>query len=71
MSICLIITASFAFRNNAPNSASAADDMTALIIVDVVNIAPLFGAELLLFDRKKCPPARLRVPFSFAYPASL
>jgi hypothetical protein len=23
--------------------------MTALIIVDVVNIAPLFGAELLLF----------------------
>ena len=71
MSICLIITASFAFRNNAPNSASAADDMTALIIVDIVNIAPLFGAELLLFDKKKCPPALLRAPFSFAYLTSL
>jgi hypothetical protein len=58
-------------RNNAPNSASATDDMTALIIVDVVNIAPLFGAELLLFDRKKCPPAWLHAPFSFAYLASL
>ena len=53
MSICLIITAYFAFGNNAPNSASAADDMTALIIVDIVNIAPLFGAKLLLFDKKK------------------
>jgi hypothetical protein len=61
----------FALRNNAPSSASAADNMTALIIVDVVNIAPLFGAEVLLFDRKKCPPDRLRAPFSFAYPASL
>ena len=71
MSICLIITASFAFKNNAPNSASAADDMTALIIVDIANIAPLFGAELLLFDRKKCPPARLRALFSFAYLALL
>ena len=71
VSICLMNTVSFAFKNNAPNSASAADDMTALIIVDIVNIAPLFGAELLLFDRKKCPPARLRAPFSFAYPASL
>jgi hypothetical protein len=64
-------TVSFAFKYNAPNSASAAADMTALIIVDIVNIAPLFGAELLLFDRKKCPPARLRDLFSFAYPASL
>jgi hypothetical protein len=64
-------TASFAFKNNAPNSASAADDMTALIIVDIVNIALLFGVELLLFDRKKCPLARLPALFSFAYPASL
>jgi hypothetical protein len=71
VSICLMITASFVLRNNAPNSASAADNMTALIIVDIVNIAPLFGAELLLFDRKKCPPARLRALFLFAYPASL
>ena len=66
-----MITTSFAFKNNAPNSASAADDMTALIIVDIVNIAPLFGAELLLFDRKKYPPAQLHALFSFAYPASL
>ena len=71
MSICLINTTYFSFRNNALNSASAAGDMTALIIVDIVNIAPLFGAELLLFDRKKCPPARFRALFSFVYPASL
>jgi hypothetical protein len=45
--------------------------MAALIIVDVVNIAPLFGAELLLFDRKECSPARLRALFLFDYPASL
>jgi hypothetical protein len=29
--------------NNAPNSASAADDITASIICAIVNIAPLFG----------------------------
>ena len=62
-----MITASFAFRNNAPNSASAADDMTALIIVDVVNIAPLFGAELLLIGRNVLLRgfvlfSRLRIP---------
>ena len=71
VSICLMNTASFAFKNNAPNSASAANDMTALIIVNVVKIAPLFRAELLLFDRKKCPPAWLCALFLFAYPVSL
>jgi len=45
VSIWLITTASFAFKNNAPSSASAANDMTALIIVDNTNIAPLFGVE--------------------------
>ncbi len=35
--------ASFAFKNNAPKSASAADDMTALMIVTTVNTAPLLG----------------------------
>jgi hypothetical protein len=36
-------TASFVLMNNAPNSASAVDDITASIICAIVNIAPLFG----------------------------
>ena len=51
---------------NAPNSASAAEDITALIIVAMVRIAPLLGGNLSSFDKKKCPPARLRDFFSFA-----
>jgi hypothetical protein len=46
-------TASFAFKNNTPDSASAADGMTALMIVATVNIALLlqkiFKARGLLF----------------------
>jgi hypothetical protein len=64
-------TASFAYKNNVPNSDSAADNMTALMNVVTVNIAPLLGVEMLLFSRKKCHPAQLRAFFLFAYPASL
>jgi hypothetical protein len=61
----------FALRYNAPNSASATDDITAFIMVATVRIAPLLGGNSSSFDRKKCPPARLRDFFSFQYPASL
>ncbi len=62
---------SFVFKYNAPNSASAADDITALIIVALVRIAPLLGGDMSLFDKKKCAPARLRAFFSLRYPALL
>lgn len=44
-SVILIGMAAFAFKNTAPNSASAADDMTAFIIVDIVKTAPLLGGN--------------------------
>jgi hypothetical protein len=59
------------FRNNAPSLASAADDITALMMVAFVGIAPMFGGKFLLFVRKKCIPARLRAFFSFQYLALL
>ena len=58
-------------KTNAPNLASAAKDIPALMMVAFVRIAPLFGGEILLFDRNKCPPAQLRAFFSLQYPASL
>ena len=57
--------------NNAPNSASAADDITALMIVALVRIAPLMGGDMSLFDKKKCLPAPLRAFFSLRYLALL
>ena len=42
-----------------PSSASATDDMTALMILDIVNNAPLFGDTYVFVDIKKCPPALL------------
>ena len=71
VSICLRYTASFAFKNNAPSSASAAKDITAFMIVAFVMIAPLLGGSWSLFDRKKCPPALLQAFFSLQYPALL
>jgi hypothetical protein len=71
VSICRIYTASFASRYYAPNSVSAADDITAFLMVATVSIAPLLGGNSSLFDRKKCLPARLRDFFSLQYPASL
>ncbi len=40
-SVCRIDTAILALMNSAPNSASAADDITAFIICEIFNIAPL------------------------------
>ncbi len=56
---------------NAPNSASAADDITAFIMVATVRIAPLLGGNSSSFNRKKCPPAQLLDFFSLQYPALL
>ena len=70
-SSCLIATASHALMYRAPSSASAALDMTVLIILDMFNTAPLFGGSLTLDDMKKWPPALLRPPGSLRYDASL
>ena len=42
LSVVRMETAVFALMNNAPSSASAADDMTDLIICDMLRTAPLF-----------------------------
>ncbi len=65
VSICLIYTASFAAFENTSNSASAADNMTAFIIVTMVRIAPLLGMGVVV-DKKKCPPTQL-LAFSHLY----
>ncbi len=51
--------ASLQLMQRAPTSASAAKDMTALIISAIVRMAPLFGGLAVLLDMKKCPPTRL------------
>ena len=51
-------------------SASAADDMTALMICETARTPPLFGGLAELLKRKKWSPARLRAPNSERYDAS-
>ena len=55
----------------APGSASADDDMTALMILAIVNTDPLLGGNAVLFDMKKYPPALLLDFVSEMYKASL
>ena len=69
--VVLTGTANFALMNIAPSSASAADDITALIIWEMFKIAPLFLGMSSLPAMKKCPPARLRAFGSERYDASL
>ena len=71
-SASLIIFASFAFKNIAPNSASATDAATNLRIVQRVRIGPFrrmgrlsSGCQL----RKKWPAARLLAFFAERYGA--
>ncbi len=71
VTICRKYAASFAFKYSVPNSASAANYITALITVAMVRIAPLLGGNLSLLDREKCPPTRLRDFFLLQYPALL
>ena len=54
-----ISTPLHALTYSALNSASAANDMTALTIVDTVSTAQLFFGSSMLLDVKKCPPAWL------------
>ena len=61
-SVSLIIFASFAFKNIAPNSASATDAATNLRIVQTVRIGPFRQMGRLSSGcqpRKKWPAARL------------
>ena len=64
-------TANFAFMNSAPNSASAAELITALIFYEIFRTAPLFRGISLLLDMKKCPLARFLTLASDRYYASL
>ena len=50
----------FTLMNNAPSSASVADDMTDLIICDMLRTAPLFIGISSSPAMNMCPPARLR-----------
>ena len=45
--------------NSDPSSASAADDMTALIILVIVKNDPLLGGNYVLLDINKRPPTLL------------
>lgn len=57
--VCVELGASLQLMYGAPISASAADDMTAMNIYEIVRIAPLLLGIALLFDMKKCLPALL------------
>ena len=72
-SISLITFASWAFKNSAPSSASAADAATSFSIKQVIIILPFktmgspsFGK----LPRKKYPPARLLALAAVKYDAS-
>ncbi len=70
-SVCHIDTAVFAFMKSAPNSASAADDMTARIICDMLSTAPLFHGIGSLPAMNMWQLARLRAFGSDRYDALL
>ena len=48
--------ASLLLEKSAPSFASDADDMTGLMILDIVNTAPLLGGNAVLFDMNPPPP---------------
>ena len=47
---------SLQFMNRSPSSASAAEDITALMIWETVRMAPLFAGMASSLNMKKCPP---------------
>jgi hypothetical protein len=59
-SVWHIELAIFVLMNRAPNSASAADDMTAQIICKILRMAPLLKGVLSFPAMNMCPPARLQ-----------
>ena len=60
LSILHIDTAVLALMNSTPSSASAAEDITALIIWDMLNTAPLLVGIFSCPAMNMCPPAQLR-----------
>ena len=68
---CRCGMASFELMNSAPSLASAAEDMIALMICEMVRMAPLLVGNSSFSDRKKCPPARLLAFVSYRYGALL
>ena len=52
--------ASLYFINSAPSSASDADDMTALMLLAIMNTALLLCGNAVLLEINKCPPPLLR-----------
>ncbi len=71
MSVCRMDTAVFALMNRALNSASAADDMTAQIICEMLRMAPLLKGISSLPAMNMWPPAQLRAFGSERYDALL
>ena len=59
-SVRRIDTAVLALMNSAPSSASAADDITALIICEIFNTAPLLMGMSSFPAMNMWPPALLR-----------
>ena len=64
--VCLIYSsdwcygmASLQLMKSSPSSVSDADDMTALMILAIVNTAPLLGGNAVFFYINKCPLAQL------------
>ena len=51
------VIASLKLMKRAPNSVSAAEDMNAFMICEMVRTDPLFGRTAELSEMKKCPPA--------------
>ena len=70
-SVVLAATASRQLMKSEQSLASAADDMTALMILDIVVTATLFWGYALLSVMKKCPPALTQYFASERYDASL
>ena len=70
MSVCLMGTNSLAVMKSAANSASAADDMTNLMILASVMIGPLSRGMASFSEQKMYAPARLRDFVTFRYAAS-
>jgi hypothetical protein len=64
-------TAILVLRNNAPSSASAADNITALIICDMLYTTPLLMGMLSVPAMNMWPPALLRALGSDTYNALL
>ena len=71
ISVCCIETAVFVLMNKAPSSASAADDMTARIICEMLRTALLLMRILSFPAMYMWPPARLWDVGSERYDASL